>query len=138
MRIAEVVKVENPRTLSAFQSAASFHIRPLEAHRRHGDSLLFHGCPQDVAANIQATGLLLSFAANGMLGRGLYGAPDPRKSLSYCRSPEKFMLICRFNLSGALHAGPNTRHRNSTFDEFCVFEERHVVVLWLLKLLPLQ
>ena len=69
-----------------------------------------------------------------MLGRGLYGAPDPRKSLGYCRSPDKFMFICRFNLSNARHAGPSTRHQNSVFDEFCVYDESHVVVLWMLKL----
>ena len=71
----------------------------------------------------------------GMLGLGLYGAPDPRKSLNYCgKSRNKFMFICRFNLSGAQHAGPGTRHRNTIFDEFCVYDERHVVVLWMLKL----
>ena len=65
-----------------------------------------------------------------MLGRGLYGAPDPRKSLQYCRSANKFMFICRYNLaSPAQHAGPSTQHRNSIFDEFCVYDERRVVVL---------
>ena len=97
-----------------------------------------------MAANIQATGLLLSHAANGMLGRGLYGAPDPRKSAQYCgmaastvpirgsRGADlqsgKFMFICRFNVSNARY------HQNQTFDEFCVYDERHVVVLWMLKL----
>ena len=49
-------------------------------------------------------------------------------------SPNKFMFICRFNLSSARHAGPTTAHRNSVFDEFCVYDEKHVVVLWMLKL----
>ena len=127
--------MENQLTLGRLSTANSFHINPLHAHRIHGDTLLFHGCPESVAANIQATGLLLSHAANGMLGSGLYGAPDPRKSLNYCgKSRNKFMFICRFNLSGAQHAGPGTRHRNTIFDEFCVYDERHVVVLWMLKL----
>ena len=71
-----------------------------------------------------------------MLGRGLYGAPDPRKSLQYCKNSEngKFMFVCRFNLREAKHAGPTTQHRNSIFDEFCIFDERHVVVLWMIKL----
>ena len=74
----------------------------------------------------------MRFAADGMLGRGLYGAPDPRKSLEYCGNGTngKFMFICRFNLSGAGTAGPSTGRR---FDEFCVFDESNVVVLWLLK-----
>ena len=76
----------------------------------------------------------MQYAANGMLGRGLYGAPDPRKSYNYCKSQNKFMFICRFNLSGAKHAGPSTQHPNTVYDEFCVYDERHVVVLWMLKL----
>ena len=78
----------------------------------------------------------MSFAANGMLGVGLYGAPDPRKSVRYCGdSPNgDFMFICRFNLSEAKHAGPDTDHRNTVFDEFCVKKEEHVVVLWVIKL----
>jgi hypothetical protein len=84
----------------------------------------------------QADGLKIGFASNGMLGRGLYGAPDPRKSLQYCKdSPNgRFMFLCRFNLKEAKHAGPETKHRNSIFDEFCIYDEKHVVVLWMLKL----
>ena len=133
LRIEQIIKVENRRTLEAFRSTRSFDISPLEAHSRRDDTLLFHGCPDAVAANIQADGLLLSHAGHGMLGCGLYGAPDPRKSLHYCHG-RKFMFICRFNLSSAQHAGPNTRHRNSVFDEFCVYDEQHVVVMWMLKL----
>ena len=77
----------------------------------------------------------MRYAAQGMLGCGLYGAPDPRKSKSYCGNSRhgSFMFLCRFNLSGARHAGPATPHQNSVFDEFCVYDERHVVVLWMLK-----
>ena len=133
LRIESIVKVENAETLGNFQSAGYYDIDPRTAHQQ-GDTLLFHGCPQAVAANIQATGLLLSHAANGMLGRGLYGAPDPRKSAQYCGKygadlqSGKFMFICRFNVSNARY------HQNQTFDEFCVYDERHVVVLWMLKL----
>ena len=134
LQIERIVKIENAGTLTAFQSARSFSMKPIEAYQQNGDTILFHGCPDSVAANIQATGLLLHFASRGMLGKGLYGAPDPRKSLQYCRSNDKFMFICRFNLSNAQHAGPNTPHRNSVFDEFCVYDERHVVVLWMIKL----
>ena len=71
-----------------------------------------------------------------MLGAGLYGAPDPRKSLQYCKSSPngKFMFVCRFNLGTATRAGPDTHHRNSVFDEFCIYEEAHVVALWMIKL----
>ena len=140
LRIESIVKVENVATLSRFQSAGSFDFDPLRAHRQRGgsDTLLFHGCPKERGLNIQATGLLLPYAGNGMLGRGLYGAPDPRKSAHYCRSSEasseeKFMFICRFRLdASAKHAGPSTQHRNTIFDEFCVYDNRHVVVLWML------
>ena len=134
LRIQSVVKVENARTLGRFQSAGSFDNNPRTAHQQSGDTFLFHGTNSDVAANIQATGLLMQYSGNGMLGRGLYGAPDPRKSYTYCRTPDKFMFICRFDLASAQHAGPNTNHRNSVFHEYCVYDERHVVVLWMLKL----
>ena len=62
------------------------------------------------------------------------GAPDPRKSLQYCRSPNKFIFIARYNLSAAQHAGPRTQHRNTLFDELCVYDEKHIVVLWMVKL----
>ena len=93
------------------------------------------------ATNIQAEGLSIRYAAQGMLGRGLYGAPDPRKSLQYCISRGNgqgqqghFMFICRFNLAGAQSAGTSTPHRNSLYDEHCVFQDEQVVVLWMLKL----
>lgn len=98
---------------------------PLKAYHNSGDALLFHGCSQEAAANIQAKGLLLSYAANGNLGRGLYGAPDPRKSLHYCNSPDKFMFVCRFNLSQAKHGVFNLSHQKSALDEFCVYKEEH-------------
>ena len=134
LHIVSMVKVENVTALSNFQSSNSFEIEPLQAHQRRCDTLLFHGCKQEAGANILATGLLLERANDGMLGAGLYGAPDPRKSFQYCRSEEKFMFICRFRLdASAKHAGPGTQHRNTVFDEFCVYNERHVAVLWMLK-----
>ena len=44
------------------------------------------------------------------------------------------MFICRFNLAAARHAGPWTHHQNSVLDEFAVYKDEHVVVLWMLKL----
>ena len=94
--IASAVKVVNNAALRAFVSASSFHINALQAHKS-SDSFLFHGCPEASATNIQADGLKMSFAANGMLGRGLYGAPDPRKSEQFCKHSVngKFMFVCR-------------------------------------------
>ncbi len=135
LHIGSAVKVVNNSCLQAFVSGKGLVKDALRAHRV-ADSFLFHGCPQAVAANIQSDGLKMSFAANGMLGRGLYGAPDPRKSLQYCKDSAlgKFMFVCRYNLSQAKRAGPDTQHRNTIFDEFCVTDERHVVVLWMIKL----
>ena len=111
-------------------------------HHQRSDSLLFHGCPQNAARNIQDEGLKMSHAKDRtMLGRGLYGAPDPRKASHYSDTRGPYasnhsntgtMFICRFNLSAAKHAGPSTSHRNTVFDEFCVYDEQHVVVLWML------
>jgi len=136
LRIASVVKIQNERTLKAFASASPTSLHPRDAHHT-GDAFLFHGCPELAAANIQAEGLQIKFAANGMLGQGLYGAPDPRKSASYAQASQhgKFVFICRFNLTEASYAGPQTSHRNQVFDEYCVFDDRHVVVLWMLKVM---
>ena len=68
----------------------------LSAHKQGKDTLLFHGTSEAAVANIQATGTpSLKVAADGMLGRRIYGAPDPRKSLSYCRNSTngKFMVL---------------------------------------------
>ena len=134
LQIASAVKVVNNATLHTFATCRDLHMNAIKAFGR-GDSFLFHGCSQESATNVQADGLKIRYAANGMLGRGLYGAPDPRKSERFCKdSPNgKFMFVCRFNLKHAQHAGPSTEHRNSLYDEFCVYDERHVVVLWMLK-----
>lgn len=146
--INRAVMVANPLELSRYVNTNNFDIKPRDAYSKCGDTLLFHGCSQEAVANIQAAGLQLSFAAQGMLGKGLYGAPDPRKSLQYCKGggQGRFMFLCRFNLAPpkpppqrpapttAQHAGPSSAHRNSVFDEFCIFDEKHVVVLWMIKL----
>ena len=141
LRVASAVMVQKETALRAFKKSSTFNIDPLQAYqhaKRYGgcDTLLFHGCSQEAAANIEHEGLLLQYAVPGMLGKGLYGAPDPNKSKGYCKGGTNgnFMFICRFNLSGAQHAGPSTAHRNTLYDEFCIYDESHVVVLWLLKL----
>ena len=59
----------------------------LHTQSEPGDTLLFHGCSQEAATNVMATGLLLSFAAQGMLGKGLYGAPDPQVAAVLANRP---------------------------------------------------
>ena len=140
LRVEAAVRVINDRALSSFVSTSTFDINPMRAHPCKADTLLFHGTSEAVVANIQATGRpCMGFAAQGMLGRGIYGAPDPRKSLQYCRNSKhgNFMFVCRFNMSCAKHAGPSTPHRNSQFDEFCVYDDNQLVVLWMLKLASL-
>ena len=42
----------------------------------------------------------------------------------------RFMLICRFNLSE-----PSTKYaQNKCYNELCVFDDSHVLPLWLVKL----
>merc|ERR1719453_2872190 len=78
LRILSAVQMQNPTTLRAFRGRTSFDLDPLSALQAQGDTLLFHGCSQEAATNIQAEGLKIAYAAAGMLGRGLYGATDPR------------------------------------------------------------
>lgn len=143
LKIEAAVRIAHPDALDSYvasnglTSTGGFDINPLAAHSNGGETFLFHGTNEASVANIQATGRpSVRFAEPGMLGKGIYGAPDPRKSANYCKSGVngRFMFICRFNLEHALHAGPHTGHRNTLFDEFCVFNDTHVVVLWMLKL----
>eukprot|EP00962_Isochrysis_galbana_P044276 scaffold17122_cov113-Isochrysis_galbana.AAC.2 len=137
LRILSMVRLANRPRLQAFTPGGDVHLRPTDAATLGADTLLFHGCKPEAATNIQADGLLLRYARQtGMLGPGLYGAPDPRKSWQYCAGTrEGFVFVCRFNLAHpAKHAGPQTPHRNSMYDEYCVFDEDRVVVLWILKM----
>jgi len=134
LRIESAVCLANERALGSFKSTGRLEIDPTMAASGKGpwpavDTLLFHGTSEAAVANIQATGRpTMTFAASGNLGRGIYGAPDPRKSLQYTTGNHgKFMFICRFNMSKA-------KHGNWGFDEYCVYDDHEVVVLWVLKL----
>jgi hypothetical protein len=141
LRIFSIVRVENRARLQAFHRGHDVHLRPADAHRQGTDTWLFHGCSREAASNIQAEGLLLRFARqDGMLGQGLYGAPNPRKSWHDCLlgpagvGDLALLFVCRFSLAAPVrHAGPRTPHRNSLYDEYCVYAEDRVVVLWMLK-----
>jgi len=119
LKCVSAVKLVNESRLQAFVGGAN-------------DRLLFHGCAQESATNIQHTGLLMQFAgsAHGSnLGHGLYGAPDPRKSIGYCSGKHgKFMFLGIFNLDGAKSA--NTGRK---MEEWCVSKAEHAVLLWMLK-----
>ena len=145
LKLVEATKVITDARLKAFDSSGH------KAHLNHNDArnsvcgtydtFLFHGCNSASVANIQSDGLLIKFAKEGMLGAGIYGAPDPRKSFQYTNKHSAshsagsadFMFVCRFNLEGAQHAGPLTKHRNSLFDEYCIYSDVRCVVLWVLK-----
>ena len=138
LQVESVVRVVNENALKSFQASLGFDINPIKAGNMHFDTLLFHGTSEDSVPNIQAAGRpLVKFSKAGMLGTGIYGAPDPRKSLQYCSQSKhgKFMFICRYNLSNTQYAGPSTHHKNTIFEEFCVANDNHVVVLWMLKIL---
>ena len=133
LKIKEATRVVNDKRLKAFKKAGGFELKTQLAASKQCDTLLFHGCSSDVAANIQSEGLLLKYfgAHGGNLGKGLYGAPDPRKSVKYCGASPigKFLFVCRFNLSGAKHGMPD-----GTYHEYCTFDESKLVVLWMVKL----
>lgn len=125
LQLDSISKVENENALRSFIPSHS------------NDQLLFHGTSEDAVGNISTTGLTMKYAnPAGMLGSGIYGAPDPRKAEKYAKKTRngRFIFICRFNLTGMSHAGPSTSHRNTVFDEYCIYERNQVVVLWMLKL----
>ena len=111
LKITRCVKIDNEDLLHRFISTGHQpEPDPQVAHRKSGETFLFHGSPEELNPNIQAEGLKMSFAGTShgtMLGHGIYGAPDPRKSLQYCKDSThgKFMFVCRYNLSQAKRAG---------------------------------
>jgi len=141
LRIARAWPVKNEAMLKRFVSSGGFTETPnhgalVALGQDEHDTLLFHGTKETCVPNIEAEGLSVQSArATGMLGKGIYGAPDPRKSQQYVdnRQGPFFMLLCRFNLQGAQHAGKATPHRNSVYDEYCVLSDERVVVLWAMK-----
>lgn len=97
------------------------------------ETFLFHGSDEQNMGNIHSEGLKSTMpAAHGtMLGRGVYGAPDPRKSKQYCKgSHGNFMIVCRFALEKAKFK------TNTIYDEFCVPDEAMCVPLWQVKVEP--
>ena len=133
IKIKEAIRVINDKRIKEFKRAGGFVLNTEHAASQQRDTLLFHGCSPEAAANVQAEGLLLKFASAGLLGTGLYGAPDPRKSATYASSIDggKFLFVCRFNLAGAKHGQFSGSHK---FHEYLTTEEAKVVVLWMIKI----
>ena len=135
MRITASVKIDNEGLLQRFKHTGKApNLNPKDAYNKSGETFLFHGSPEQLNPNIQAEGLKMSFAGTShgtMLGNGIYGAPDPRKSLQYCENPQHgmFMFVCRFNLLKRV----DKYAQNNVFDEYCIFDDRRVVVLWMIK-----
>ena len=131
LQLESITAVCHETSLTAF-NAGSLGADADPNPNRLSDALLFHGTRTDGnVANILAEGLKLRFAnASGMLGGGIYGAPDPRKASQYAPQGThgRFMFLCRFNLAGSRH------HQNMQFAEYCVYEESKVAVLWMLKI----
>lgn len=133
LQVESVTAVHHGASLNAFSAGnLGGNADPPIAHsysQCQTDALLFHGTNEANVANIMAGGLKLKFAKAGMLGAGIYGAPDPRKANQYVPAGQhgRFMFLCRFNTTG----GRN--QQNVLFTEYCVYDESKVVVLWMLK-----
>ena len=132
------VNADLPNTIAAFGAAAALGAAAAfdavfgaySYSQCQTDALLFHGTNEANVANIMAGGLKLKFAKAGMLGAGIYGAPDPRKATQYMPAGQhgRFMFLCRFNTTGSRN------QQNVSFAECCVYDESKVVILWMLKL----
>ena len=133
LQVESVTAVHHGASLNAFSAGnLGGDADPPIAHsysQCQTDALLFHGTNEANVANIMAGGLKLKFAKAGMLGAGIYGAPDPRKANQYVPAGQhgRFMFLCRFNTIGG------RIHQNVLFTEYCVYDESKVVVLWMLK-----
>ena len=145
---SEAIRLVNNTQLQRFVSSGKFEIDPKEAYDNSADTLLFHGTESTSVSPISTSGLLIQgdFAGrNGaMLGRAIYGAPNPCKSKHYVNAHQRnpinvddlFMLVCLFNLTGSRRAGPDTSALNSVYDEYAIFDQNKCLVLWIIKVLP--
>jgi hypothetical protein len=131
-------KIDNPTLLAKFapHSTRKLLMDPPLGHEypsafgQDCDLFLFHGSASGNMGNIHSEGLKGTMpAAHGtMLGNGVYGAPDPRKSWLYCGGQHgNFMIVCRFAVPKAFFK------TNRFYKEFCVPEEAMCVPLWQIK-----
>ena len=135
IRVETATMVINEKTINAFDTSGHLDMDAFQAFNAKTDTFLFHGCNAYSAVSIQSSGLLLSYATNGNLNVGLYGAIDPRKSLTYCGggANNNYMFLCRYRFDNTTRKG-KFGSQEPTYDEFAVYNEKHVVVLWMLKI----
>jgi len=85
---------------------------------------LFHGTSHDACLSIAKSGFRMG--VGGMLGGGIYFAPNPGKSSHYCDG-HKMMLLCRVNLSNSRYA------ENAIFQEYCIYDVSSVLPVYVLR-----
>ena len=61
-----------------------------------------------------------------MLGVGVYFAPDPNKSMQYCRDGKKTMLLNQVNIDESKY------HQNKIFDEYMIKDPNKALPIYLL------
>jgi len=137
LTIDKALKIDCQSQLERFESAGFLIMDPKEALRMKADTILLHGSPQMSVANIAMEGLSVNNSSAGQLGRGIYGAPDPRKANQFALQNHhgSFIFVIRVNLSHAKYLqGPPQPGGIPGYEEFCVPKDSHAVVLWQIKL----
>ena len=85
--IKEILKIKNPFTKQRYNY--------IKTKFNFKEKLLFHGTKQIYLSRIIIQGLLLPNNQDGMLGRGIYLAIDPRKANQYCDPENKIILMVK-------------------------------------------
>lgn len=68
---------------------------------------------------------MFNVCKKGMLGGGIYFAPNPQKSTQYCDKFKK-MLLCKVNLEESKYA------QNEIFEEYCIYDIKKVLPWYIL------
>jgi len=84
---------------------------------------LFHGTSKNACYSIAKTGYQMGTA--GMLGGGIYFAPNPLKSQYYCDS-NRMMLLSRVNLEGSEYA------QNAIYQEYCIYSIKQAIPVYII------
>ena len=85
--IKKIMKIKNPFIKQRYNE--------IKVIFNFKENLLFHGTKQIYLSRIIIQGLLLPNNQDGMLGRGIYLAIDPRKANQYCDPENKIILMVK-------------------------------------------
>ena len=109
MEVGSIWKIKKTGDIAFMEKLRSL---TLNGNSNANIKTLYHGTTEKNIKSIVNTGFLKS--NGGMLGSGVYLAPDPGKTKYYSKDNQDFLLIAIVNLKGSEYS------QNKIYDEYCV------------------